>query len=99
MKFYKVSDLLVLMTIKLSSVSSRVTTPQLSILKQVSTNKRHPEEDTHLVRLSSIKRKEKKTKMGQMSYGVSDLEVKSVTVNFNINTEVSVPSKCNLYNW
>ena len=24
--------------------------------------------------------------MGQMFYGVSDLEVKSVTVNFNINT-------------
>ena len=58
-----------LMTIKLSSVSSRVTTPQLSILTQVSRNKRRPEKDSHLVRLSSEKKKQKKNnsvKMEQM---------------------------------
>ena len=85
MKFFKVSDLLVLMTIKLSSVSSRVTAPQLPIVTQVSRNKIRPEEDSHLVRLSSKKKGRKKKKMGQMFYCVSDLEVKSVTVNFNIN--------------
>ena len=61
MKIFKVSDLLVLMTI--------------------SRNKRRPEEDSHLVRLSSKKRKIQQ-KMGQMFFGVSGLQVKSVTVNF-----------------
>ena len=70
--------LISLMTIKLSSVSSRVTKPQLSILTPVSRNKRRPEEDSHLVRLSSNKRKIQ-LKMGQMFFGVSCLEVKSVT--------------------
>ena len=75
------------MTIKLSSVSSRVTTPQLSILTPVSRNKRRPEEDSHLIRLSL--KKQKKTKNGTNVFGVSGLGVKSVTVNFNINTHRS----------
>ena len=49
--------LISLMTIKWSSVSGRVTTSQLSILTPDSINKRRPEEDSHLVRLSSKKRK------------------------------------------
>ena len=76
------------MTIKLSSVSGRVTAPQLSILTPVSRNKRRPEEDSHLVRLSS-KKKKKLSKDGTNVFGVSGLEVKSVTVNFNINTHRS----------
>ena len=78
-----------LMTIKLSSVSSKVTTPQLSILTAVCRNKRCPEEDSHLVRLSSKKRKKQLSKDGTNVFGVSGLEVKSVTVNFNITTHRS----------
>ena len=74
------------MTIKLSSLSSRVTTHQLSILPPVSRNKRRPEEDSHLVRLSS---KKKKFQDGTNVFGVSCLEVKSVTVNFNMITHRS----------
>ena len=49
--------LISLMTIKLSSVSCRVTTPQLSILTPVSRNKIRPEEDSHLMTLSSKKKR------------------------------------------
>ena len=60
MKFFQSVRLISLMTIKLSSVSIRVTTPQLSFLTPVSRHKRRPEEDSHLVRLSSKKKKKRK---------------------------------------
>ena len=71
------------MTIKLLAVSSRVT-PQLSILKPVSRNKRRPEEDSHLVRLSS-----KKKKQQQKKNSVKVVQMFLVYLNFNINTHRS----------
>ena len=80
--------LISLMTIKLLSVSSRVTTAQLSILTPVSRNKRRPEE-LSLGKTFLEKRRKKLSKDGTNVFCVSGLEVKSVTVNFYINTHRS----------